>query len=104
DTVDEGFFPTMGVAILRGRGILASDTADAPRVAVVNEQFARHYWPDGDALGRRFRIDGAGGTPVLIVGVTPTLKYRQTYERPRDFVYLPLAQHPESRMILMLRS
>src|SRR6266446_966820 len=45
DTVDEGYFETMGIPILRGRGFLASDTADAPRVAVVNEQFAKHYWP-----------------------------------------------------------
>ena len=43
DTVDEGYFETMGIPIVRGRGFLASDTADAPRVAVVNEQFAKHY-------------------------------------------------------------
>ena len=51
DTVDEGYFATMGVPILRGRGFLASDTADAPRVAVVNEQFAKHCWPG--VLGQR---------------------------------------------------
>src|SRR5262249_20911562 len=57
DTVDEGFFATMGIAILHGRGFLASDSADAPRVAVVNEQFAKHYWPDGDALGKHIRLE-----------------------------------------------
>lgn len=56
DTVDEGFFPTMGIAILRGRGVQASDTADAPRVAVVNEQFATHYWPNADAVGQHIRL------------------------------------------------
>ena len=35
----------------------ASDTADAPRVAVVNEQFAKHYWPGADAVGKRIRLD-----------------------------------------------
>ena len=38
DTVDEGFFETLGIPILRGRGFPASDAAEAPRVAVVNEQ------------------------------------------------------------------
>ena len=51
DTVDEGYFQTMGIPILRGRGFLKSDTADAPRVAVVNERFAKHYWPGADAVG-----------------------------------------------------
>ena len=55
--VDEGYFATMGIPIVRGRGFLASDTADAPRVAVVNEQFAKHYWPGADAVGKHIRLD-----------------------------------------------
>ena len=104
DTVDEGFFPTMGIRILRGRGIQGSDSADAPRVAVVNEQFARHYWPNADAVGQHLRLDSRTGTPVEVIGVAETVTYRQTFEKPRDFVYLPLAQHPQARMVLLLRS
>ncbi len=104
DTVDEGFFQTMGVPILRGRGFLASDTAEAPRVAVVNEQFAKHYWPAADAVGKRFRLDGPTGTPIQIVGVAQTVKYKDTFDRAIDFVYLPLAQHPAARMVLLLKS
>jgi predicted permease len=104
DTVDEGYFQTMGIPILRGRGFLASDTPDAPPVAVVNERFARHYWPGGDAVGKRFRLDSRTGTPVEIVGVAQTIKYQDTSEKPMDFVYMPLAQHPVSRMVLILRS
>jgi predicted permease len=103
DTVDEGYFETMGIPILRGRGFLASDTAEAPRVAVVNEQFAKHYWPREDAVGKHIRLDGPTGTPVEIVGVAQTIKY-QLSEKPMDFVYMPLAQHPIARMVLMLRS
>jgi putative ABC transport system permease protein len=103
DTVDEGYFETMGIPILRGRGFLASDTADAPRVAVVNEQFAKHYWPAGDALGKHIRLDSRAGTPVEIIGVAQTIK-QNTFEKPMDFVYMPLAQHPVPRMVLMLRS
>jgi len=89
DTVDEGYFETIGIPILRGRGILASDTAEAPRVAVVNEQFAKHYWPGADAVGKRIRLDGRAETPVEIVGVAETIKYRSTMEKPMDFIYLP---------------
>ncbi len=104
DTVDEGYFETIGVPILRGRGFLASDTAEAPRVAVVNEQFAKHYWPGADAVGKHIRLDKRAGAPVEIVGVAETIKYRSGMEKPLDFVYLPLAQHPIPRMLLLVRS
>ncbi|MGH9745062.1 MAG: ADOP family duplicated permease [Candidatus Acidiferrales bacterium] len=103
-TVDEGYFETLGIPILRGRGFLASDTADAPRVAIVNEHFAKHFWPRGDAVGKHIRLDSPTGTPIEIVGVAQTIKYQGSLEKPMDFAYLPLAQHPVSRMILLLRS
>jgi len=104
DTIDEGFFETMKVPIMRGRGFLASDTANTPRVAVVNEQFAKHYWPGADAVGKRIRLDSATGTPVEIVGVAQTIKYRDSFDKHTDFVYMPLSQHPVARMVLLLRS
>ncbi|HKW57796.1 MAG TPA: ABC transporter permease [Candidatus Acidoferrum sp.] len=104
DATDEGYFQTLGIPILRGRGFLRTDAADAPRVAVVNEQFAKHYWPSGDALGKRIRLDNSAGAPVEIVGIAQTVKYLDSRETPMDFVYLPLAQHPSSRMVLLLRS
>jgi predicted permease len=104
DTVDEGYFETMEIPILSGRSFLASDTADAPRVAVVNQQFANHYWPGADAVGKRIRLENRAGTPVEIIGVAETIKYQGTIEKPIDFVYMPLAQHPVARMVLMLRS
>jgi macrolide transport system ATP-binding/permease protein len=104
DTVDEGYFETMGIPILRGRGFLASDTGEAPRVAVVNEQLARHYWPAGDPVGKHIRLDGRSGSPVEIVGVARTTSYLDAGEKPMDFVYLPLAQRPVARMTLVLRT
>jgi predicted permease len=104
DSVDTGYFDTMGVPILRGRGFRASDTADTPRVAVVNEQFAKHFWPHGDAVGKHIRLENRAGIPVEIVGITRTIKYQWIAEKPMDFVYVPLAQNPETQMVLMLRS
>jgi macrolide transport system ATP-binding/permease protein len=103
DTVDAGYFQTMGIPILRGRDFLEADTTDAPRVAIVNAHFAKHYWPGGDAVGKHIRLDNSTGVPVEIVGVAETIKY-QTMTDPMDFVYMPLAQRPVARMVLMLRT
>lgn len=104
DVVDEGFFPTFEIALREGRAFTAADDSTAPRVAIVNETMAKHYWPDGSAVGRRIRLDRRDGTPVEIIGVARTIKYSQTVEKAQDFVYLPFAQHPEARMVVMVRS
>lgn len=104
DTVDESYFDTLRIPILRGRAFQPSDTADSPRVAIVNEHLAGHYWPNGDALGQHLRLNTAVGPSVEIVGVAPTIKYLNTFEKPMDFVYLPVLQHPESQFILLARS
>lgn len=107
DVVDEGYFETMGVPILAGRGLLATDTAETPAVAVVNEQFAKHYWPGAEAVGKRIRPAGGSGAAsqmIEIVGVAKTIDYRSTGEKPTDFLYLPLAQRPVARMVLLVES
>ncbi len=104
DTIDEGYFATLGIAITHGRAFTAADDSSAPRVAIVNEHFAKHFWPAGDAVGKIIRLERRDGLPVEIVGVASTIKYTQTLEKPIDFVYLPLAQRPTARMVLLLRS
>ena len=104
DTVDEGFFDAMGIPIVRGRAFRRSDGPDAPRAAIVNEHFANHFWPGADPVGRRIHLDRRDGTPVEIVGVARTVRYRDTGEKSLDFVYLPLAQRPVSRMTLLPRA
>jgi putative ABC transport system permease protein len=104
DSIDEGFFETMGIPILRGRGFRASDTAAAPRVAIVNEHFAKHYWQGADPVGKRIRLESANGAPVEIVGVAQTIKYGEGSTDEVDFVYVPFAQHPVARMVLLARS
>jgi predicted permease len=103
-TVDENFFDTMDVEITRGRGFRSADNKGAPLVAVINEQLAKRYWPGRDPIGRRFRLDSSDGSWVEIVGVTKTLKYLWIAEAPTEFLYLPLAQRPQSRMLLLARS
>lgn len=104
DVAGEGYFETLGVQLIRGRGFRASDTADSPKVAVVNEQFAKQYWPHSDALGKRFRIDNAHGPLIEIVGISKTAKYEWMGEPPTQFVYLPQAQRQRSKMTLLVQS
>ncbi|HYX20661.1 MAG TPA: ADOP family duplicated permease [Thermoanaerobaculia bacterium] len=103
-TVDEGYFETMGIPILRGRAFRTTDRADSPRVAVVNEAFAKHYWPNASAVGKRMRLGGAHGEPIEIVGIARTIKYQSGSDSHTDFVYLPLAQHPVAGMALLVRT
>ena len=103
-TVDTDYFETMGIPILRGRTFGTSDQEDSPRVAVVNEAFAKHYWPNVDPVGKRIRLGGARGALVEIVGVARTIKYQSGSDIHTDFLYMPLSQHPVAGMTLLVRS
>ncbi len=54
--VDPTYLNTVGIGLLQGRGITAGDTATSPRVAVIGESAAKHWWPDGDAIGSRIEV------------------------------------------------
>ena len=105
NVVDERFFETMAVPILQGRAFQASDTADAPRVVVVNDALAKRYWPDGDAVGKRIQIETDGEPAWLeVVGVTPTRKYVWLTEAPTEYLYLPIAQNFRRQRTLFVES
>ena len=100
--VGAGFFGLVDIPLVQGRLFAATDTADAPHVAVVNQALANLYWPGDSAVGRRFR--GADGAWVEIVGVVQTGPYLTIMEAPRSFMYLPYAQAPQNQMTLLTRS
>jgi predicted permease len=104
NVVSEDYFAAMNIPVLDGRAFSATDTAAAPRVAVVNEVFARHYWPGQSAIGKRFRMDDAAGPWVQIVGIAKTAKYFWITEPPMEFLYLPMTQRPRSHMRLLAQS
>jgi predicted permease len=85
------FFDTLGIPLLSGRDFTEADDLDAPRVAVVNENFARYFFGDGDPLGRRITF-GRTDTEMVIVGVTGSGKSSSMREEPRRFLYLPYTQ------------
>jgi len=102
--VSVDYFDTMGVPLVRGRAFQRSDTENAPRVAVVNELVAQHYWPGQDPIGKRFRLKDANGPWVEIVGVARTGRYLHIAEPPTEFVYLCSLQEPHVSMTLLART
>lgn len=90
--VQQDYFETMGVPVIRGRAFTLGDTATSPRVAIINQTFADKIWPGQDPLGKTFRTEKNG--PLMeVVGITRTGKYLFLYESPRPCTYVPLAQH-----------
>ncbi|HYR84887.1 MAG TPA: ABC transporter permease [Terriglobia bacterium] len=101
--VDTNYFETFGVPLVAGRGFLPADRSDSPRVAVVNETFARRYLGE-NPVGKRMRLDGKNAPWMEVVGVAAPGKYYGILEPPMDFIYFPLSQNPESRMTLIVES
>ncbi len=102
--ITPGYFETMGVPIVSGRAFADRDNAKAPAIAIVNEQFAKHYWPGKSAIGKRIRLDDSGGKQLEVIGVAKTTKYLWISESPTDYLYLPFLQKPQSDMVLVAQS
>ena len=99
-TVDEHYFEAFGVPIVQGRAFRATDRADSPSVAIVNETFAKRYLGQSP-VGKRIRLNDQKGPWIEIVGVAIAGKYLAMAEPPAGFLYLPLSQNPEPRMTLI---
>ncbi|MDQ3917083.1 MAG: ABC transporter permease, partial [Acidobacteriota bacterium] len=95
--VSPDYFKTMGVALLAGRDFGDEDAPGAPKVAVVNETFARRLTAGENPLGRRLRVEATPGSPEAvyeIVGLVKDSKYRSLREGFVPAVYLPASQSP----------
>ncbi|HEU0184103.1 MAG TPA: ABC transporter permease [Blastocatellia bacterium] len=89
------YFETAGMTILRGRGITAQDDETAPRVAVINETFARYYFGDDNPIGRRFGQGHESSGDIEIVGVVKDAKYNSLREPALRTYYVPYFQYSE---------
>jgi predicted permease len=86
NVVGPGFFRTLGIPLLAGREFTAADRAGAPRVAIVNEQFARRYGLDGDAIGKHLQLGPDPEDEFDIIGVVGDAVYsRVKGEAPPQF-------------------
>jgi predicted permease len=93
NSVAPGFFDTLRIPIVAGRDLRPTDVLGAPRVAVVNEVFARYFFKDESPIGRRFGVGRRGqGHDVEIVGVVRDGKAASLREQTPRFVYVPYMQ------------
>ena len=90
-----GYLKTMGTALLAGRDFDERDTVGAPKVAVVNEAFAKRFFEGGNPVGHTFRVEGEAGKPdriYQIVGLVRNTKYYELREEFIPIAFLPIAQ------------
>ena len=81
--IGPGFLETMKISLVRGRSFSETDVKGRPEVAIINESFAKKYWPGSDPIGKRLSSDGEHWLEV--VGVTRDGKYRTLGEQPTVF-------------------
>jgi predicted permease len=102
-TVTDGYFRTLGIALREGRAFGPQDLPDGPPVVIVSEGLARRHWPDGRAVGRRLRF--GSDTPWLeVVGVVADVAGDATRLEPYPATYLPMRQSPWIGPIFLLRT
>jgi putative ABC transport system permease protein len=106
--ISPNYFPSMSIPLLEGRLFTERDTAEAPGVVIINQEMARRFWPDGDAVGKRI-TQGLLLTPGEtaereIVGVVGDVKHFGLAAGTEPQMYVPHGQSPWPDMNLVLRA
>ena len=102
EMVSPRWFQTLGVALRQGRDFNDADNATAPKVVIVNESFARRFWPGGDWIGKHIAIGRL--TPSQVIAVAADVKNNGMAAAPTPQVYVPYAQISWSDMNLIVRT
>jgi predicted permease len=96
NVVGDGFFSTMGIPIVAGRGFNSSDTETSPKVAVINQKLAQQFYPGVNPIGRKFHGISAGMNgeqlPFEIVGISADTYYNNLRTDPPSTYYVPYRQ------------
>ena len=101
--ISPDYFPAAGTTLLAGRPFTWHDDKNAPRVAVINQQFARRIFGSvTNAIGRNYKMPD--GTGVQVVGIVEDGKYLSLAEEPQPAMFLPFLQAPSSVTRLVVRS
>lgn len=101
--VDENYFSTLGIPLLRGRAFTSADAPKDAEVVIVNHWMAEKYWPGENPIGKAVQIEN-GHRVATVVGVVTDGKYVDVDESPRPFMYFDLNQHYGSAVYLLART
>ncbi|MEK6322875.1 MAG: ABC transporter permease [Acidobacteriota bacterium] len=102
--VSPGYFEAMSTRLLRGRDFIEQDDEKSPRVAIVNETFARRFFAGEDPIGKRFSLGSPEGAKTQVIGVVQDGKYAGLSEDPKPFVSRPLWQSAVGSTSVIVRT
>ncbi|HEX5433692.1 MAG TPA: ADOP family duplicated permease, partial [Candidatus Angelobacter sp.] len=107
NSVSDGYFRTLGIPIVSGRGFDSGDGPSTPLVAVVNQEFVGQFFPHGESpIGHHILL--AAGPPyqkaISIVGVAAALRRAGPADKPLPQVFLTFAQSPSTEITVLLRT
>jgi len=88
------YFRSLGIPLLQGRDFDEHDSQNSQHVVIVSQSLAHHYWPAGDAIGRRLKPGFSNDAWCTVVGVVGDTKQYSLDEAPAPSMYLPYAQAP----------
>jgi putative ABC transport system permease protein len=103
EAISPRWFQTLRVPLRGGREFTAADKAQMPGVVIVNETFARHFWPNQSPLGKHIVI-GRGPAPAEVIGVAADVKNKGLDQDTQEQLYLPFPQLPWGNMNLLVRT
>jgi predicted permease len=113
--ISPGYFEAMGISMTKGRSFDERDNETAPRVVIVDEQLAQHFWPNSDPVGRRMYLPGnpqdllkvdEHTTWLTVVGVVRNLRYEHLEDRggSAGAYYRPIEQDPDNTFTFALKA
>ena len=101
--VSPEYFQLLGIRLLHGRLFSEMDDEKAPRVAVINEAMARAWWPNGDPLGKRLRLDPAKPAWITVVGVIADARTESLAQASVPQIYVDMYQTTPHELAIFLR-
>src|SRR5216117_227178 len=104
--VSPDYFRALEIPLIKGRFFTDADKMDAPPVIIVNQAFAKKFWPNQDAVGKRIVMGGMSEHPnwIRIVGVVGDVRHFGLDIDPKPEMYVPFAQDPYFTTIYVVRS
>jgi predicted permease len=101
--VAPGYLRMLGVPLLAGRSLVATDGPDAPLAAVINETMARRYWPDRSPIGAQISWSG-DNEQLTVVGVVGDMKRQTLHASSEPTFFIPFSQHPDETICFVART
>jgi predicted permease len=103
NTVSPDYFPTMGIALLRGRTFTEADDENARYVAIVSEEMVKQYWAGKDPIGRQFQMSTDPKHSLVVVGVAQDIRLSGLTGPFSAMFYAPFLQHQTANSLQALQ-